>query len=68
MPKPNYQRDKRQRDLARQRKQEEKRQKKALKGQGEPDASRPGDAPEHDPAELPASAPGGGSEALGSVE
>lgn len=31
MPKPNYQRDKRQRDLARQHKQEEKRQKKALK-------------------------------------
>lgn len=34
MPRPNYQRDKRQRDLARQRKQEEKRQKKAMKDQG----------------------------------
>lgn len=30
--KPNYQREKRSRDLARQKKQEEKRQKKVLKG------------------------------------
>lgn len=35
MPKPNYQREKRLRDLERQRKQEEKRQKKAAKAQGE---------------------------------
>ena len=37
MARVNYQRDKRQKDLARQRKQEEKRQKKLLKDEnGEP--------------------------------
>lgn len=45
MAKPNYSFEKRQRDLARQRKQEEKRQKKALKGSGEePLPSVPGDS------------------------
>lgn len=33
LPKPNYQRDKRQRDLTRQRKQEDKRLKRAMKDQ-----------------------------------
>ena len=49
--KPNYQRDKRQRDLARQQKQEEKRKKKLEKDAGvvpqnEAPEALPGEAPE----------------------
>ncbi len=44
MPKPNYQREKRLRDLARQQKQEEKRQKKAMKGQGGEEGAETSDA------------------------
>lgn len=63
MPKPNYQRDKRQRDLARQRKQEEKRQKKALKGQAD-HTGQTEEALEQGSAERPAASPEDGSEAL----
>ncbi len=65
MPKPNYQRDKRQRDLARQRKQEEKRQKKALRGQGDPAAELTGEAPELGVPEGPAATAGAVHEAPG---
>jgi hypothetical protein len=48
--KPNYQRDKRQRDLARQHKQEEKRQQKAQKRSG---VNIPPESPEASTSEEP---------------
>ena len=55
MAKPNYQFEKRQRDLAKKSKQEEKRRQKL--------AGKPGDGPEEDvalsPSEAPASSPSG---------
>ncbi len=68
MPKPNYQRDKRQRDLARQRKQEEKRQKKALKGQGDRTADLADEAPEPGTVEGPAAQAEEGPEPTRPVE
>ena len=45
MATPNYSYEKRQRELAKKRKQEEKRQKKANpRPDGEPESSEPGDA------------------------
>ena len=49
MAKPNYQYEKRQRDLANKKKQEEKRQKKLEKNQAPPNAD--GDAPSADKVE-----------------
>ncbi len=60
MPKPNYQREKRLRDLARQQKQEEKRQKKAMKGQGGDPGAEPSESPEMD---MPEDAGGDGVQA-----
>jgi hypothetical protein len=55
VPKPNYQRDKRQRDLARQRKQEEKRQKKVLKdltANPQPESSVPSTPDQPEPSQV----------------
>ena len=59
MATPNYSYEKRQRELAKKRKQEEKRQKKANPREGgEPEAPEPGDNAAHDGAQPIAPEPG----------
>jgi hypothetical protein len=45
LAKPNYQFDKRQRDLAKKKKQDEKRQRKQAKEPGDTTSTEPGDVP-----------------------
>ena len=59
MATPNYSYEKRQRELAKKRKQEEKRQKKANpRPDGEPDAPEPGDQAAPGGEQLPTPTPG----------
>ena len=57
MAKPNYSFAKRQRDLAKKQKQEEKRLKKAAVAQGEQPAQDPADAPADEPAVVAVAQP-----------
>lgn len=57
MARVNYQRDKRQKDLARQQKQEEKRQRRQQRSHGEAASEPEGAAAEGQPAESPETAP-----------